>query len=236
MQRHALPLLLSIVLAGCVIPAETGSVIPVSTPEQSAQQSTQSVIQETEDQQGVRQIFTAYKYALLNDLGNDASELISDRTARYYDQLRQSALTSDANELKEQPGYNRLVILAIRHNITPNALRKMQGRDVFSFGVKNQWVAKDAVAPFELGTINVYGNYASGKVMHGGKSTNSYLEFRKENGAWRINLVPLLERVGRERSAQLGNAADENKAIFTIIEKASGRKVDNSIWIPPGLQ
>jgi len=61
-------------------------------------------------------------------------------------------------------------------------------------------------------------------------------EFRKENGAWRINLVPLLERVGRERSAQLGSASDENKAIIAMIEKASGRKVDNTIWTPPGLQ
>jgi hypothetical protein len=193
-------------------------------------------VEETVDQQAVRQNFIAYKYALLNELGNEASELVSEKTLRHYDQLRYLALTGDANELKEQPSFNRLVVLAIRHNVAPITLRKMQGRDIFAYGVKNQWVAKDSVAPFELGKINVYGNYASGEVLHGGVPANSYLEFRKENEVWRINLVPLLERVGRERSAQLNSYPDENKAILAIIEQMSGRNVDNIIWTPPGAQ
>ncbi len=191
---------------------------------------------ETVDQQAVRQNFNAYKYALLNDLGGEASELVSEKTLKRYEQLRQYALTSDTNEMKELPSFTRLVALAIRHNISTPNLRKMTGRDVFAYGIKNQWVAKDSVAPFELGNINVYGNYASGEVLQNGNSSNSFLEFRKENDVWKINLLPLLERVSKERSAQINSYPDENKAIVAIIEQMSGRKVDPAIWTPPGAQ
>jgi hypothetical protein len=136
--------------------------------------------------------------------------------------------------MKELPSFTRLVVLAIRHNIPPPTLRKMQGRDIFSFGIKNQWVAKDSVAPFELGNVNVYGSYASGEVLNSGRRSSSLLEFRKEDGAWRVNLLPLLERVSKERSAQLNSYPDENKAIVAILEQISGRKVDPAIWTPPG--
>lgn len=195
---------------------------------------TRANVDESIDQQAVRQIFGAYKYALLNDLGNEAADLISEKTLRHYDQLRQYALAADANELKELPSFNRLVVLAIRHNVSAVTLRKMQGKDIFSYGVKNQWVAKDSVAPYELGSINIYGNYAGGELSIGGSSANSQLEFRKENGVWRLNLMPLLERVSRDRSAQLNSYQDENKAILGIIEQMSGRKVDANIWTPPG--
>jgi hypothetical protein len=189
---------------------------------------------ESFDQQAVRQNFNAYKYALLNDLGAEAADLVSEKTIRHYDQLRQSALTSDANEMKEFSSFQRLVVLAIRHNIPAPTLRKMQGRDIFAFGIKNQWVAKDSVAPFELGTINVYGNYASGEVLKSGQRSSQLLEFRKEDGAWRVNLLPVLERVGKERSTQINSYPDENKAIVAILEQMSGKKVDPGIWTPPG--
>jgi hypothetical protein len=195
---------------------------------------TRPTADESFDQQAVRQNFNAYKYALLNDLGIEAADLVSEKTLRHYDQLRQLALTGELAELKELPSFNRLVVLAIRHNIPAATMRKMQGKEIFAYGVKNQWVAKDSVAPFELGTINVYGNYASGNVTHGGNPVNSYLEFRKENEVWRINLQPLLDRVTRERSAQLNSYQDENKAIVGMIEQMSGRKVDANIWTPPG--
>lgn len=204
-------------LSGCVLPVHPDS-------------------DESVDQQSVRQNFIAYKYALLNDLGPEAADLVSERTLRHYDQLRQLALTGEAAELKELPSFSRLVVLAIRHNVAPAQLRKMQGKEVFSYGVKHQWVAKDSVAPFDLGAINVYGNYASGEVLHRSNSVQSLMEFRKENEAWRVNLVPLLERVGKERSAQLNTYPDENKAIQAIIEQMSGRKVDASIWTPPGRE
>lgn len=197
---------------------------------------TRPAMDESLDQQAVRQNFNAYKYALLNDLGAEAADLVSEKTLRHYDQLRQLALTGEMAELKELPSFNRLVVLAIRHNVPVATMRKMQGKDIFAYGVKNQWVAKDSVAPFELGAINVYGNYASGGVLHGGNPGNSYLEFRKENDVWRINLLPLLERITRERSAQLNSYQDENKAIVGIIEQMSGRKVDPNIWTPLGKE
>lgn len=217
-------------LSGCALPVHT------STNTSSNSNSSDLSI----DQQAVRQTFNAYKYALLNDLGPEATDMVSEKTLRHYDQLRQYALASDATELKELTSFNRLVVLGIRHNVAPALLRKMQGKEIFAYGVKNQWVAKDSVAPFELGYINAYGNYASGEILHKSMSTQTTsefrLEFRKENDVWRINLLPLLERIGRERSAQLNASQDENKAILTIIEQMSGRKVDASIWTPPGRE
>lgn len=217
LRRYLLLIALIPWLNGCVVPTRTN-------------------VDESVDQQAVRQIFSAYKYALLNDLGPEAADLISEKTLRHYDQLRQLALTGDATELKELPSFNRLVVLAIRHNVAAVTLRKMQGKDIFAYGVKNQWVAKDSVAPYELGNINIYGNYAGGDISINGSSANSQLEFRKENGVWRLNLMPLLERVSRDRSAQLNSYQDENKAILSIIEQMSGRKVDPGIWTPPGRE
>lgn len=208
--------LLSLLLASCVLQIK-----------QSGRESL--------DQQAVRQTFLAYKYALLNNLGKDASDLVSQKTIDHYARLRKLALTGQPAELERLPPFNKLVVIAIRHNIPGEQLQKMSAKEVFAHGVKEEWISKSSVAPYEIGTISVYGDYASAEILLRNKPVDTLLEFRKENDVWRLNLMPLLQIASQRFALQLTqNHADEDKVILQIVESVSGRKVSNDIWNPTG--
>ena len=114
-------------------------------------------------------------------------------------------------------------------------MQKMSAKEVFAHGVKEEWISKSSVAPYEIGTISVYGDYASAEILLRNKPVDTLLEFRKENDVWRLNLMPLLQIASQRFALQLTqNHADEDKVILQIVESVSGRKVSNDIWNPTG--
>lgn len=186
------------------------------------------------DQRSVRQSFEAYKYALLNNLGKEAADLISTKTIQHYEQLRTWTLTASSKELKSIDPFDRLAVLALRHNIPPALLPVMSAKDIFGYGVKEDWVAKSTVAPYEIGTINVYGDYAVTNLLYWDQSTDGFIEFHKEGGIWRLNILPLLEKTRHQFVARLNSLnVNENKEIISIIESMSGRNVGDKIWTAP---
>lgn len=189
---------------------------------------------ESLDQQAAKQTFSAYKYALLNNLGKDAADLISEKTIQHYAHLRSLALAGSLEELNSLSAYNRLVVLNIRHTISGKMLQTMSAKDIFSYGVEQGWVSKEDVAPYDIGKINVFGAYASAELRRGDKNTNTLLEFLNENGVWRINLMPILKKTGQNFTLQISaaNIKNENNTILKIIESMSGRKTSKTIWQP----
>ncbi len=185
------------------------------------------------DQQIVRENFNAYKYALLNDLGREASELVSARTLAYYDEILALALHGSESQIKALPAFDKLVVLTIRHNIPGSKLTTLSAREVFAYGIREEWISKNKIAPFGLGEIGVYGSYATANVVRGDQNTDRYLEFRKENDIWRINLLPLIEESKLAFTTNVARSQqDENTIIVSMLETMSGNKVDKNIWQP----
>lgn len=208
-------LISSSLLASCLLPL---------------QQSEQKSI----DQQATREIFIAYKYALLNNLGKDAAGLISEKTIQHYAHLRSLALAGSLEELNSLSSYNKLVVLNMRHTISGKILKTMSAQDIFAYGVEQEWIAKEDIAPYDIDTVNVYGEYASAELKRGEKNTDTLIEFLNENGVWRINLLPILKKAGQNFSAQIPskNVETENNMILKIIESMSGTKTTKAIWDP----
>jgi hypothetical protein len=186
------------------------------------------------DQQAAKETFSAYKYALLNNLGKDAADLISEKTIQHYAHLRSLALAASIDELNQLSAYNKFVVLNMRHSISGSLLQQMSAKDIFAFGVNQEWISKEDVAPYNIGTISVYGAYASAELLRGTRNTDTFLEFLNEDGVWRINLQPILKKASQDFTAQVAgqNIKNENAMILTIIESISGKKPAESIWIP----
>jgi len=212
---HTVTVIGSLLLASCIFPL----------------QKTQW---ETLDQQSARQTFSAYKYALLNNLGKDAADLVSEKTIQHYAHLRSLALAGNIEELNSLSAYNKLVILNMRHTISGKMLQTMSAQDIFSYGVEQEWIAKEDIAPYDIGTISVYGAYASAELQRGEKNTGTLLEFLNEDEVWRINLLPILKKAGQNFTTQISttNIKNENEMILKIIESMSGRKTTKAIWKP----
>ena len=189
---------------------------------------------ESIDQQAARQTFTAYKYALLNNLGKDAADLISEKTIQHYAHLRSLALAANIDEMNQLSAYNKFVVLNIRHSISGNLLQQMSAKDIFAFGVDQEWISKEDVAPYNIGIISVYGEYANAELLRGTRNTDTFLEFLKEDGVWRINLQPILKKASQDFTAQIAaqNIENENAMILKIIESLSGKKPAEGIWTP----
>lgn len=189
---------------------------------------------ETLDQQIVRANFDAYKYALLNDLGKDASGLVSALTLHYYEDMLALARHGDEAQVKALSPFDKMVVLTMRHSIPSPDLNSLSAQDVFAYGVREDWISKHQIAPFELGNVSVFGSYASASVTRGDHDTDRYLEFRKEDGVWRLNLLPLIENSKLRFTTNLTKSQmDENTTVISMIETLSGRKVDKNIWQAP---
>ena len=215
LYKHFILAVCSIVMASCVLQLQPDD-------------------DENIDQQATRQTFTAYKYALLNNLGEDAADLISEKTIRHYAHLRSLALAGSIDELNQLSAYNKLVVLNMRHSISGNLLQKMTAKDIFAFGVNQEWMSKEEIAPYNIGKISVYGAYASAELLKGTRNTDTFLEFLNEDGVWRINLQPMLKKASQDFTAQIAaqNITNENAMILKIIESISGEKPDEGIWKP----
>jgi hypothetical protein len=181
----------------------------------------------------VRDAFLGYKSAILAADGTTAVTHVSQSTINYFDEMQKLALHGTAADVRAQSLINQMQILLFRHRLEPQQVKGMSPRQLFVYGVDKGWIGKNSVVALEAGATEVSGDVATIEIVQSGKPTGLKFRFLRENGGWRLDLVPVL---------QLGNAAlklaakqqgiTEEFLILSLLESVSGKKVPPSIWDP----
>jgi hypothetical protein len=183
----------------------------------------------------VREAYDRYAKALLAKDGRAAAAAVDRATIAYYGRVRDLALDGDATTVRKAPAVDKIVILRLRHQVGREAVERMDGAGVLAFGVENGWIDAGSVRNAKLGAVRVEGDSASGDLEVGGRVAPREFawQFRREDGAWRISLVPTLrnaEPVLRQAAKQSG--LDEDDFVLAVLEKVSDRPVPATIWDP----
>lgn len=194
----------------------------------------------SQEVESVRNCFSAYRKAILDQDGVAAAALIDGETRKYYGKMRSLALFGDANDVRKVSTIDRVNVLMIRHLIPPAELAEMTPESLFVHAVDEGWIGRESVVNNELGAIKISGSLASGVHIAAGNQTPFKWTFRKEDGSWKIDITAILP-IADQAFKQIIKESEvaEDDFLFGILESISGKKVSDQIWEPlfvPGVQ
>lgn len=156
---------------------------------------------------------------------------LTPESIEYFDGLRIHALASDRTALSELSIADRLVVLALRHELTRDGIRQpvpdLLSSQLARLQQPTDW-QRAAIGPqFE------YRGAQRAPLLIDGIPTGFVVDFMQRDGRWLVDLrhsAALFEPMIRMQSALTGVTQDE--AIVSVLARLSQRPVRSDIWNP----
>jgi len=177
--------------------------------------------------------FKAYQAALLAKNGPRAAATLARPTVAYYQRMRDLAMSGKAADIKKLTIGDKLTILRLRVEFSAPELKRLDGAGVIAYSVQHGWVG-DEVARVGVGAVVIDGERATIAALADGKPSADRFPMVRENGAWRLDLVPLMAGANayfKKAAAESGMSEDD--FVLMILERMSDRPVSPAIWNPP---
>ena len=177
---------------------------------------------------------TPIKGPVLNELGQDASKLVTQSTIDYFGEMQQLALFGSSADVRAQSIVNQMQILTFRHRVHADRLKRMSPREVFIHAVDQGWVGKNGVVTLDSGPVSISGDVAAIDVFKNGLPTGLKFRLQREAGSWKLDLIPILA-VGNQAFKVIAKQQriSEEYLVLSLLESVSGQRVPDSIWNPP---
>jgi hypothetical protein len=141
----------------------------------------------------VRQAFTAYRQALLAKDGDTAVQHLASTVYGFYDQARRDAVTAAENNVRGQTVAAQLTVFTLRGSLDPNLLRSATPQELVAAAIDAGLVGEQGIQNTQLGEVAVVGDTASAPVLSTGQPSGIRFDFVREEGAWKLDLLPLLQ-------------------------------------------
>ncbi len=167
-----------------------------------------------DDTAAVHKAFETYTKAALAKDGAAAQGVLAGTVSTYYDDARKLALTGTDAQLTAIPPTQRLTVYVLRAEVEPAVLRDGKPEDLLRTSFDKGLVGENGIADLALGKVTVTGDTAVAPAVIGGQDAPYEVEFIRERGAWKVDIVPLME------------LADEG---FTEAAKQQGTTIDSMI-------
>lgn len=181
----------------------------------------------------IQQTYKKYRSALLSNEGLSAWKEIDKRTQDYYHDIARDCISLDRKDFDRLDLISKILILRIRLEYRAEQLKKMDGKDIFTVGVKKGWINNSSVQAIKhLSRVTVNQNMAQGFIEQA--PDIPALHFAKEGNDWKLSLW---------RSFEMGNMAlrqtiqskkmSENEFLKRVLGQLSKYKVDDQIFNGP---
>lgn len=181
----------------------------------------------------VRNAFESYKSAILNDRATDALNSVDSNTRAYYTTLLRHVKKSDSVTISSLPLLDKLSILMLRAVASKEEILEMKGTDAFLYAIENGMVGKNSVMNVSIGKVQINADFATGEFIHDGKPTDISFHFRKERGAWRVDLTSIFQvSTGAFKNMIKESGKSEHIFLFEILEELADHPITSEIWHP----
>ena len=157
--------------------------------------------------------FVGYKSAILSQDGKAAVSYVTEETLKEYQNYIDWALRADRVELETLSFFNRFQVILIKHRVPSSKLKTMNGRELFSYAVDQDWIGKSGVIPLNVANFEIADNRAVSDAFSSGQKLPLKLQYRIENGAWKFDLVQMMKIAGRSgaKSGHSQPSAERNR-------------------------
>jgi hypothetical protein len=181
----------------------------------------------------VRETFSNYKNAILTDKGDEAVNYVDSRTVAYYGKILDLVRNASADDVRNLPIMDKFMVLTVRHKVERKELISFDGRGLLVHAIKTGMVGKNSVSSLNIADVTIENEFAKGQLESNGKKAPAYFHFYKEEGQWRIDLTSLFSLTSAmfQKLIAESEKSDED-FILELLEMASGKKPDESIWNP----
>lgn len=183
-----------------------------------------------EQAQAVLTAMYEYMLAVYQRDGAAATQRVTRASRDYYARMRDLALTAPEAQVRAASLMDRLSILMLRHRVPAGELRALQGDAVFAYTVDHAWVGASATSsPPERFDADVFGEGDRALIRMEGMNAH----FLREDGMWRLNLLPVLEAASAGFAPAPDSGMTEDELVLMVVEMSSGgRRVSPRIWQP----
>jgi hypothetical protein len=179
-------------------------------------------------------VFSEYKSAILQADAERALQAVDSSTLQYYSDVLNHALHSDESTVRALSTMDLLMVMTIRHRLTPEQIKGMDASSLFKHGVANGWTGKEGVMGVEVVRVDVDGRVAAATFTSNGAESPVPFQFDKEGDEWKIDLTSIMG-AGSSAFSQMAEqqGITDVELVSMLLEMVSGEKVDaESMWIP----
>jgi hypothetical protein len=177
--------------------------------------------------------FDNYKQAILNDKGEEAVQYVDSRTINYYGDVLEKVRSADSATVNRLDLLDKVMVFSVRHRATKEDILSFDGKGLLVYAIKSGMVGKNSVVNSSIGDVTVEGTFAKGQYVSNGQKAPFNFDFYKEDNAWKVDLTsifPTTNIVFRKLVEESGQT--ENEFLFSILERLTGRRPGDEIWIP----
>ncbi len=186
-----------------------------------------------DDVADIRVCYDTYFAALKAGEGAKAAELVDSNTLAHFDRMLELARTGDSITVSGLDPMDKLTVLAMRMQNTPEALRSMSVKEAVAHSVSDGLMANEGPEGLELGTISVDGDKAKAPLKMHGFPTPASFSFQRENGTWKIDLTSLFDLSRMAFQHMSASSGEEGNAfLLMLLEENMGGPVPKDIWHP----
>jgi hypothetical protein len=181
----------------------------------------------------VKASFDNYKQAILNDKGEEAVQYVDSRTINYYGDVLEKVRSADSATVNRLDLLDKVMVFSVRHRATKEDILSFDGKGLLVYAIKSGMVGKNSVVNSSIGDVTVEGTFAKGQYVSNGQKAPFNFDFYKEDNAWKVDLTsifPTTNIVFRKLVEESGQT--ENEFLFSILERLTGRRPGDEIWIP----
>ena len=175
----------------------------------------------------VRAVLQGYLEAVRRNDGVAAARAVTRDTRAYYARMRDLAMTAPEAQVRALPLMDRLSVLMYRHRVPADVLRTLTGDAAFAHTISEGWVARTATGQWSA-TAPVFGNGDRAIVRDGGID----VQMVREEGAWRWDMMPILQAASTQFAASLPAGMKEDDFILFVLSNATGHPVSPTVWQP----
>ena len=186
---------------------------------------------------GPAEAFARYLAALQARDGAAAAALVTAGSLAREETLRDLALTAPPEAVAALPMADRLAVLRLRHEFTADELRPLSGADLLGLAVAEEWTSPKPLSVLTVTGAALDGDTATLRVERAGEAVPVRLVLRREQGAWRLDLVELARGSDAALAETLAFRATRAKVpldevLRWSIEDSSGHLVDKDLTQP----
>jgi hypothetical protein len=177
--------------------------------------------------------FDNYKQAILNDKGEEAVQYVDSRTINYYGDVLEKVRSADSATVNRLDLLDKVMVFSVRHRATKEDILSFDGKGLLVYAIKSGMVGKNSVVNSSIGDVTVEGTFAKGQYVSNGQKAPFNFDFYKEDNAWKVDLTSIFPTTNiafRKLVEESGQT--ENEFLFSILERLTGRRPGDEIWIP----
>ena len=183
----------------------------------------------------VEQTFYTMLRALRKYESGTVLALADQATWSYFSDLKNLALTADREVIEKLKPIDRFQVLALRHIKDRQELTDMTEEGLFKQAVLQGWFFVGYKPEVRIDYIDIMpgGNEAMADIIVNSIIPDERLEFVKEKGLWKMNLLQLLPRQEEKILATLHQKGQSEEEFFwNFLQQETGRAPSPDIWEP----